>query len=172
MRIAELIADVPAAQGYLALATERGNREYLLGPRTDTDATPPLLDWRTAPLAEAFFRAAPGEPFELEVGERVTSGTVTARYVIAEHGRALIGDEGVWRPHGEHWREERTHRPAPAAGPPLDRSELPILDPEQQRAVDLPADTSLVVDGEAGVGKTLVALYRIAALARLKAAKT
>ena len=30
-----------------------------------------------------------------------------------------------------------------------------VLDAEQQRAVDLPADTSLVVDGEAGVGKTL-----------------
>lgn len=167
MRIADVeraIADAPAAQGYLALSGERGNREYLLGPRTVTDTTPPQLDWRTAPLAEAFFRAAPGEPFELEIGERVTSGTVRARFVIAEHGRVLIGDEITWRKHDDTWREERTRRPAPAAGPPIDRSELPILDPEQQRAVDLPADTSLVVDGEAGVGKTLVALYRIAAL--------
>src|SRR5688572_18132360 len=104
MRITELIADVPAAQGYLALDTERGNREYLLGPRTDTGATPPLLDWRMAPLAEAFFRAAPGEPFELEVGERVTGGTVTERFVIAEHGRALIGDTSVWRSHDGQWR--------------------------------------------------------------------
>src|SRR5262245_51619836 len=104
MRIADLIADVPAAQGYVAIRTERGDREYLLGPRTDTEATPPLLDWRTAPLAEAFFRAAPGEPFELELGNRETAGTVTARYVIAEHGRALIGDEGVWRPHDGAWR--------------------------------------------------------------------
>ncbi len=166
MRIAELIADVPAAQGYLELETERGKREYLLGPRTDADATPPLLDWRSAPLAEAFFRAAPGEPFELEIGERVTAGTVRARYVIAEHGKALVGDEGVWRPHDGTWREQRTERPAPPPAAPVDRSELVVLDPEQQRAVDLPADTSLVVDGEAGVGKTLVALYRIAALAR------
>jgi len=169
MRIADVenaITDAPAAQGYLQLETERGNRQYLLGPRTDADASPPLLDWRMAPLAEAFFRAGPGEPFELEVGERVTAGTVRARFVIAEHGKALIGDESVWRAHDGGWREERTRRPAPPAGPPIDRSELPILDPEQQRAVDLPADTSLVVDGEAGVGKTLVALYRIAALER------
>ncbi len=175
MRIVDVeraIADAPAAQGYLALRTERGNREYLLGPRTDPAATPPLLDWRTAPLGEAFFRAAPGEPFELEIGERVTASTVTARFVIAEHGKALVGDESVWRAHDGSWREERTHRPAPPAGPPLDRSELPILDPEQQRAVDLPADTSLVVDGEAGVGKTLVALYRIAALAQRAEAKS
>jgi DNA helicase II / ATP-dependent DNA helicase PcrA len=171
MRITELIGDVPAAQGYLALHTERGNREYLLGPRTDADATPPLLDWRMAPLAEAFFRAGPGEPFELEVGERVTSGTVTARYVIAQHGKTLIGDMTVLRAEDD-WREHATARPAPAPGPPIDRAALPVLDPEQQKAVELPADTSLVVDGEAGVGKTLVALYRIAALAERAAAKS
>lgn len=175
MRIADVervIADAPAAQGYLAVSGERGNREYLLGPRTVADATPPQLDWRTAPLAEAFFRAAPGEPFEIEIGERVTAGTVRARLVIADHGRTLIGDEVTWRKHDDTWREERTPRPAPAAGPPIDRSALPVLDPEQQRAVDLPADTSLVVDGEAGVGKTLVALYRIAALERRAQAKS
>ncbi|HEU4613433.1 MAG TPA: ATP-binding domain-containing protein [Kofleriaceae bacterium] len=174
MHIADVetaLVDVPAAQGYLALRTERGDRAYLLGPRTALDASPPMLDWRTAPLAEAFFRAAPGEPFELEIGEHVTSGTVTARFVVAEHGRALIGDETVWHQHDGGWREDRVARPAAPAGPPIDRSELPILDPEQQRAVDLPADTSLVVDGEAGVGKTLVALYRIAALERRARAK-
>ena len=171
MRSADIeraIADAPAAQGYLALSGERGNREYLLGPRTDLEAEPPLLDWRTAPLAEAFFRAGPGEPFELEVGERVTAGTVTARFVIAEHGRVLIGDDLIIREGVEQPRV----RPAPAAGPPTDRSELPVLDPEQQRAVDLPADISLVVDGEAGVGKTLVALYRIAALEKRAQAKS
>src|SRR5688572_13182591 len=170
--VAQAIADAPAAQGYLAIATERGDREYLLGPRTITDATPPQLDWRTAPLAEAFFRAAPGEPFELEVGDRVTAGTVRERFVIAQHGKTLIGDESVWHKLDDGWREERTRRPAPPPGPPLDRSELPILDPEQQRAVDLPADTSLVVDGEAGVGKTLVALYRIKALEQRASSKS
>ncbi|HEY5948501.1 MAG TPA: ATP-binding domain-containing protein [Kofleriaceae bacterium] len=170
--IGDAMAAAPAAQGYLALATERGNREYLLGPRTDPSATPPLLDWRTSPLAEAFFRAGPGEPFELEVGERVTSGTVTARVVIAEHGKTLVEDERVWRKQEGGWYEARTPRPAPPPGPPLDRAALPVLDPEQQRAVDLPADTSLVVDGEAGVGKTLVALYRIAALEQRARAKS
>ena len=167
MRIAELeryLADVPAAQGYLAVETERGEREYLVGPRTAPELTPPLLDWRMAPLAEAFFRAAPGEPFELEIGDKLTAGRVTARIVIEKHGQVLRSDDRVWRKDGDTWRDEPAVRPAPRSGPPIDRSVLPVLDPEQQRAVDLPADTSLVVDGEAGVGKTLVALYRIARL--------
>ena len=170
--IERAIAEVPAAQGFLAVTTERGERAYLLGPRTNTETTPPLLDWRTAPLAEAFFRAGPGEPFELEAGEHLTTGTVRARYVIGKHGKLLVGDEQLLRHDDAGWHAEHVARPAPAPGPPLDRSKLPVLDPEQQRAVDLPADTSLVVDGEAGVGKTLVALYRIAALQRRAQAKS
>ena len=163
--IERAIASAPAAQGYLAVATERGERAYLLGPHTDAGATPPLLDWRTAPLAGAFFRAAPGEPFAVEVGERTVEGTVRERWIIAGRARpaTLIGDAEVVHPDG---RVEVRRRPAPAPAPPSQRALLPTLDPEQQRAVDLPADTSLVVDGEAGVGKTLVALYRVASLQR------
>jgi hypothetical protein len=157
-----LVAGEPAAQGYLAVATERGDRTYLLGPRTRVDGGAVLLDWRTAPLAEVFFRYRPGEPYEIEAGERTTGGRVVARWVIANHGEALIGEDRVIDATGERARA----RPQPAFGPPIDRSALPVLDPEQQAAVDLPADTSLVLDGEAGVGKTLVALFRIASLAR------
>ena len=159
------VAAQPSAQGVLVLATARGERTYLLGPRGQPDATPPLLDWRTAPLAEAFFRAAPGEPYAVEAGEHVHEGVVRARWRIAGHGRldALVGDDRIVRADGT---TELLARPAPAAGPPPDRALLPVLDPVQQRAVDLPRGTSLVVDGEAGVGKTLVALYRVASLER------
>jgi hypothetical protein len=82
--------------------------------------------------------------------------------VIAHHGEALIDDDHVIGRDGER----RVPRPQPIATPPSDHSALPVLDSEQQAAVDLPADTSLVLDGEAGVGKTLVALFRIAVLAQ------
>ena len=157
-----LLAAEPAAQGYLAVATERGPRTYLLGPRGHAAGVPAMLDWRTAPLAEAFFRYRPGETYELEAGERAAAGRVVARWVIAGHGEALIGEDRVIDASGAR----TIPRPQPIAAPPVDRSVLPVLDPEQQAAVDLPADTSLVIDGEAGVGKTLVALFRIAALAR------
>ncbi|HEY0991016.1 MAG TPA: ATP-binding domain-containing protein [Kofleriaceae bacterium] len=156
------LAVEPAGQGFLAVATDRGPRSYLLGPRTHVDGEIAMLDWRSAPLAEAFFRYRPGEPYEIEAGERTASGRVVARWVIAHHGEALIGDDRIIDGAGER----AVTRPQPIATPPADRSILPVLDPEQQAAVDLPADTSLVLDGEAGVGKTLVALFRIASLER------
>jgi hypothetical protein len=159
--IDRLLAAAPAAQGYLAVITERGGRTYLLGPRTQVDGDAVMLDWRTAPLAEAFFRYRPGEPYEIEAGERTAAGRVVARWVIAHHGEALVGEDRVIDRTGEH----QAPRPQPIPAPPVDRTVLPVLDPEQQAAVDLPADTSLVIDGEAGVGKTLVALFRIASLA-------
>jgi hypothetical protein len=160
--IHRLLPAAPAAQGYLALATERGDRTYLLGPRTQVEGEVAMLDWRSAPLAEAFFRYRPGEAYEIEAGERPASGRVISRWVIAHHGESLLGEDRVIGRDGERLLPP----PQPVAAPPVDRSALPVLDPEQQAAVDLPADTSLVLDGEAGVGKTLVALFRIASLAR------
>jgi DNA helicase-2/ATP-dependent DNA helicase PcrA len=163
-----LLAAAPAAQGVLAVTTERGDRTYLLGPRTQVDGPAAMLDWRSAPLAEAFFRYRPGEPYEIEAGERTASGRVTARWVIANHGEALVGEDRVIDRAGVR----AMPRPQPVAAPPVDRSALPVLDPEQQAAVDLPADTSVVIDGEAGVGKTLVALFRIASLERRAQARS
>ena len=151
------VADVPAAEGYLAVATERGPRAYLLGPRTDPGAH--LLDWRTSPLAEVFFRHGSGERYELETG---AEGVVAARYLISGRGRvdALIAEDRIIARDGE------TLVPPPAPPPGhIERGPI-VLDPEQQRAVELPGEVSLVLDGEAGVGKTLVALYRVAALQR------
>jgi DNA helicase-2/ATP-dependent DNA helicase PcrA len=160
-----VIADSPTAQGYLAVATDRGERVYLLGPRTALDADVPMLDWHTAPIAEAFFRYTPGERYEIEGRDRTAEGQVLARWLLVGRGghlEALIGDDRIVTRAGEQLRA----RPSPRPATPTDRTKLVVLDPEQQDAVDLAADTSLVLDGEAGVGKTLVALYRVASLER------
>jgi DNA helicase-2/ATP-dependent DNA helicase PcrA len=162
--IAQLVQQAPAAQAYLAVETDRGERRFVLGPRTALDADVPMLDWRTAPLASVFFRHAPGQSYEIETGdERTTTGRVVERWLTVGRGEleALIGEDQVLRADGEQPRA----RPQPAPIAARSRDAAIVLDPEQQRAVDLPADTSLVLDGEAGVGKTLVALYRVAALA-------
>ena len=161
-RIAAAAARIPAAQAVLSIETERGTRDVLLGPSTQLAADElPVLDWRTAPLGEVFFRHGPGEPYELETGQH---GRVAERWWLVGRGKleALVGEDRIVTAEGER----PLARPAPVKSVPLDRSALVTLDPAQQAAVDLPADTSLVVDGEAGVGKTLVALYRVASLAR------
>ncbi|HEY4059200.1 MAG TPA: ATP-binding domain-containing protein [Kofleriaceae bacterium] len=159
--LVELLSRAPAAQGLLRVKTPRGERAYALGPRTAVDADPPMVDWRTAPLAGVFFRHRTGEAYELEVGDQTTEGTVAERWVI-DRAEIATSDDVIIDANGSR---SRPH-PAPPIGPPRDREATIILDPEQQRAVDLPSDMSLVLDGEAGVGKTLVALYRVAAMSR------
>lgn len=141
----------PAAQGYLVVETERGRRELALGPSTALDGELAVLDWRKAPLAEVFFRHGAGEPYEISVGEREQEGKVVERWLVTREG--LVSDAPA-------------ARPAPIQIAQPDRSQLVVLDEVQQAAVELPSDRSLVLDGEAGVGKTLVALYRVAELAR------
>ncbi len=168
--IERLHAALPASTGFLEGETARGRRGYLLGPSTHLDGPTPMLDWRTAPLAEAFFRHGPGEAYEIEAGERTQAGRVHARWLLEGRPQltALVGDDRVISTEGERPRS----RPSPVKIQPIDRNQLVVLDAEQQRAVDLPADMSLVLDGEAGVGKTLVALYRVAALERRANAKS
>jgi DNA helicase II / ATP-dependent DNA helicase PcrA len=183
---ADIRRRAPTAQGYLVLETERGRREYALGPSTSLDGELPVLDWRTAPLAEVLLRHAPGELYEVNTAGRSHEGRVLERWIVTRAG--LIGDERVRsdgsdgsdgaeggggrdHPSGEArvrpgGGEQRRPRPQPVRSDEPDRSQLVVLDPVQRAAVELPSDQSLVIDGEAGVGKTLVALHRVAALAR------
>jgi hypothetical protein len=137
----------PAISGHLRVDTGGRTRDLLLGSRTVGGV---VLDWRTAPLAEVFFRCAPGDEYELDVDGREVTGRVVAKH------RVHVGGDGAVHVH---------------AGPALDaRAAVShgvveiVLDADQRRAVELPAGTSVVVDGEAGVGKTLVAMYRLARL--------
>jgi DNA helicase II / ATP-dependent DNA helicase PcrA len=165
----------PAIGGHLRVEGESGAaRDLLLGSRTALGGSAAILDWRTAPLAEVFFRHGPGEPYELEIDGRTVAGRVVARHVLELAGPVLVaitGDDIELRAsEGGDWQAREVAPPAlPPPGGSPERAPI-VLDPDQQRAVDLPPGRSLVVDGEAGVGKTLVALYRTAALARRAAA--
>src|SRR4051794_22967283 len=122
----QLLATAPAAQGVLSVVNERGPRTYLLGPRTQVGVH--MLDWRTAPLAEAFFRYRPGERYEVEAGDRVAGGRVVERWVIDGHGAGLVSEDR-WRTRDG---ERGLPRPQPAPIARADRSALPVLDPEQK----------------------------------------
>ncbi|MBK6684805.1 MAG: AAA family ATPase [Deltaproteobacteria bacterium] len=161
--------------GYLALERQGQTKGYLLGPRTEHSCEPRILDWRTAPLAGIFFAEPEGAALELEVADRPFVGRVVERALYRLEGRRLVElrferarafeRDGVW------WIDEDPappvflERPASARQRPAS-AWVTELDPAQRAAVERPADRSLLVLGEAGFGKTTVALHRLAHLAR------
>jgi len=147
--------------------------DFLLGGTFRRGEGLTILDWRTAPLAEVFFAYAEGEEYELDLGDRKLEGTVLQRNLVRfEEGElvelawsssALARRRGAWvprelpelprllpRPHGQRAR--------PAS--PVDVE----LDAAQRAVVELPPRETVLVLGEAGCGKTTVALHRLRAL--------
>ena len=139
-----------------------------------------IIDWRTAPLAEVFFGYAEGEEYEVELvdedgGRRKVEGVVVQRNsVVFDQGELveLSWSGRLLSRRAGHWRES----PAPVLPrllprPPGLRSRpaSPIdveLDPAQREVVDLPERETVLILGEAGCGKTTVALHRLRALRR------
>lgn len=159
----------------LRVRTKAGERDVLLGARTQVDAAAARVDWQSAPLAAVFFGHAEGDAYELEVDERVIEGTVIRRELVRFAGGALVGidraDATLRRGPDGVWSAEASPatRPTPRAPAQRRRGLSPAdvtLDPVQRAAVELPASRSALVLGEAGFGKTTVALHRIARLAR------
>lgn len=158
---------------HLRVLSEGRTRDYLLGPQTVTDDEVTILRWDQAPLAAAFFASVEGGDYELRAGDRTLSGAVLARSLLTLARGELVAltRNGVRyaRDAGGGWSASPDTHAAPLRPRPDARRRPPsavevTLDAEQQRAVDLPAGAGLLVLGEAGVGKTTVALRRLAAL--------
>ncbi|MFO7563992.1 MAG: AAA family ATPase [Enhygromyxa sp.] len=175
---AEIWKRQPAARclGHLRVRSGGRTRDLLLGPSSLVSGPVALLDWERAPLAAVFLGHAVEDDYELELDDgRSVEGTVLARAVLRCVGHELRElDDGATcltrDPETGEWIVGPTRL---ALGPPLRelaaRSKLssPIeveLDPVQRHAVELAHDRSLLVLGEAGFGKTTVALHRVAHL--------
>lgn len=129
------------------------------------------IDHATAPLAEVFYGGRPGEAYEVEVGERVVEGVLVDRALVRWAGGALVeveGDEVCLRRGVDGWAavEPRRLRLVPGARRAGGAVAFEALDAEQRAAVEAPAGEAVVVSGEAGSGKTTVALHRLAWLRR------
>lgn len=150
-------------------------RDFVLGAKTQIGSELQILDWRTAPLAEAFFNSAAGDVFEISVDERTIAGTLLERTLVefVEGELVALEREGIRlsRRDGDRW--SATVSPSleflrrPGARPNATRAPVDVvLDENQTRAVQMSADRSMLVLGEAGFGKTTVALHRLAHLYR------
>ncbi len=172
-QIALKVHAVGPVYGHLRLQTAGHLLDVLIGGTTRINPGVSTLDWKTAPLAEVFFAYGEGEDYEIEIGDRALGGRLIQKNVLTWKGEALVRlecSEGTAVATGQGWEmladpgHPRLKSRAPAARLPF-RSPLAVdLDPAQQKIVDLPADVQTLILGEAGFGKTTVALHRLLAL--------
>jgi DNA helicase IV len=156
---------------FLRIRTEIGTRDILLGTRSSTEGRRAIIDWRSAPLAEVFFAYQEGESFEIESGERIISGEVEARAVYIMDRGSLVEierrDKRYLKDAAHAWKVSEGQRRfalAPARRSRRANATTFELDEHQKRLVDLPAERSVLVLGEAGFGKTTAAIHRLAAI--------
>jgi len=132
-----------------------------------------ILDWRTAPLAEVFFGYGEGEEYEVDLGDRKLVGLVLQRNLVRfEEGELswLAWPRGTLAREGSRWREEAAPAPPRLLPRPHGQRARPAspvdveLDPAQRAVVELPPRETALILGEAGCGKTTVALHRLRAL--------
>jgi DNA helicase-2/ATP-dependent DNA helicase PcrA len=179
----------PAARclGYLRVRSGGRIRDLILGGESFVAGAVALLDWERAPLAEVFLAHERGDEYELELDERHSvEGTVLARAILRTRvvpdtgSRELVEiDDGevCLRREAGGWNAgpSRLRPPMALREPALrGRQSSPIeveLDAEQRRGVELVPSRSLLILGEAGFGKTTVALHRIAHLRALARAE-
>ncbi|PCC68493.1 UvrD-like helicase C-terminal domain-containing protein [Nannocystis exedens] len=172
-----LAAALPEARyfGRLRVRTAAGERDVLVADRAWVGDELAVVDWRTAPLAEVFFTCDVGDDYELERDDRLLRGVVVRRHLVHLRAGELVGidlaDRRLRRDAGAGWHADDRPGPRVAPRPPAHRTR-PLsparveLDPNQRAAVELAVERSLLVLGEAGFGKTTVALHRLAFLAR------
>ena len=149
--------------------------DMLLGGVFRRGAGITILDWRTAPLAEVFFAWAEGDEYELDFGDRKLEGVVLQRnFVRFEHGElvelswpggTLARIRGEWRPQEPAQLPRLLPRPHGQRARPASPVDVE-LDTAQRAVVELPPRETVLILGEAGCGKTTVALHRLRALRR------
>lgn len=161
---------------HMRLLREGRTRDVLLGGKTLVSSDITIIDWQNAPLAEVFFACREGEEYEVEAGDRTLAGTLTQRNLLdferGELVEIITQNVTLSRRNRAGWialRDDRTPLLHPRSEADRARPFSPILvqlDPSQRRAAELPSSESLLVLGEAGYGKTTVALHRLAFLKR------
>lgn len=162
-----------AAFAHLRVQTGGRTRDVLLGARAASHGDLVLVDWRVAPLAEALLGYEEGDDYELMLEGRTLEGTVLEQHLLrGRDGRlveVLTPDHRLWCEDDGRWRATPWHEAAGLrardAAARRRADAVVVLDEHQRAAAEHPEDAALLVLGEAGFGKTTVALHRLAWLA-------
>lgn len=159
--------------GHMRLESRGRTSDLLLGSETRAGAEISIIDWQRAPVAEAFFGCLEGDTYEIDIGERTLEGRLLQRNLLRFSDGELVEiatpSVQLCRLGPNRW-EERACGPTPRLAPRprllrVLRAEVK-LDAAQRRLVELPRGRACLILGEAGCGKTTVALHRVAHLRR------
>jgi hypothetical protein len=148
---------------------------FLHGAQPDRMPEPDLVvaNWQTSRFAEVLFGSAEGAEYELKTPQGRVQGQVLelnlTGFQDAELSQLLTPRWRLARGADGSWRRWPRSAPLLAPRPQIEQERTPslidvTLDPAQRGAVELPAATSVLLLGEAGHGKTTVALHRLARL--------
>ncbi|HEY3594912.1 MAG TPA: ATP-binding domain-containing protein [Polyangiaceae bacterium] len=129
-----------------------------------------LVDWQRSPWTRVLLSSSEGDPYEIRSRGDLQSGRIERRAFLRFDGGELVeiaarGQRFARRGDGSFVLlapAEPTFSARPAVQKKRPRSLIDVdLDPAQKSAVTLPADRSVLLLGEAGYGKTTVALHRL-----------
>jgi DNA helicase II / ATP-dependent DNA helicase PcrA len=156
--------------GHLRLLAAGHDRDVLLGAGSRS-APVVAIDWQTAPLAQVFFETDEGGDYEVEIDHRSITGTLQNKSLLAFEGGRIAEVQApgyLLRREGGPLRSYARPQPGLMLPRPEQlRRQQPWqvrLDPAQEKLVSLPAGEPLLLLGEAGFGKTTVALHRLVRL--------
>jgi DNA helicase-2/ATP-dependent DNA helicase PcrA len=164
---------------YLCVRSSGRVRELILGRESLTADEVVLLDWERAPLAGVFLANELGDDYDLEISDgRIVEGTVLGWAILRTRpgerrpSLAEIDDgEVCLRRVGAQWSSEASRlrgalplRELSLRNRPISAQIMVELDAVQRSGVELEPERSLLILGEAGFGKTTVALHRVAHL--------
>ncbi|WP_020014253.1 HelD family protein [Promicromonospora sukumoe] len=158
--------DLVAGEASYSGETSPTGETFHIGRRhvSDPDGEPMVVDWR-APVSTPFYRATAKEPMGI---------SARRRYGFARGHLTAFEDESLTRPeltgdlsdgdlagdaHSEILEAEIER---PRSGPMRDI--VATIQPEQDVIVRMPLESTLVVQGAPGTGKTAVGLHRAAYL--------
>jgi DNA helicase II / ATP-dependent DNA helicase PcrA len=150
---------------------------FIHGPQPDRapDADLVIANWQSSRFSELLFSCNEGAQYELATSLGRVQGEVLELNLTGFQDGALVHlvtpRERLSLEPGGAWA--RWQRAAPLLEPRSAAAQARVpslidvsLDPAQRGAVDLPLEASVLLLGEAGHGKTTVALHRLARLYR------
>lgn len=143
----------------------------------------PIIDWRTAPLAKIFFQYREGDAYEIKLPGRTSKGIVRRRHILTIYRGKLIqviAPQGNFRlDQNQSWHKSKTQNAQFHGGQAVSvqgaffgsgETGVPtptiaaLLDPDQYKILSESSEQPLLVIGQAGSGKTTVALHRLAVI--------